>query len=149
MSLSRRLWRRVAGTPGFEGELLYDPEGDWIAIILVNSRLGWRFRIWRDIERAVSGISDGAGPDGDRKARIERYVYELCLIYADQTGAMPGFTNSESETRFERFAHSIPVPAELKLTRNFLKACIRRVDAKRNPQFASDLESRGGRRAAE
>ena len=62
---------------------------------------------------------------------------------------MPGFTNSESETRFERFAHSIPVPAELKLTRNFLKACIRRVDAKRNPQFARDLESRGGRRAAE
>ncbi len=49
----RRLWRRVAGTPGFEGELLYDPEGDWIAIILVNSRLGWRFRIWRDIERAM------------------------------------------------------------------------------------------------
>ncbi|MBS0279596.1 MAG: hypothetical protein JSR25_00420 [Proteobacteria bacterium] len=104
---------------------------------------------WRDIERAVSGISDGAGPDGDRKVRIERYVYELCLIYAHQTGAMPGFTNSESETRFERFAHSIPVPAELKLTRNFLKACIRRVDAKRNPQFARDLESRGGRRAAE
>jgi hypothetical protein len=102
---------------------------------------------WRDIERAVSEISGGAG--GDRKARIERYVYELCLIYADQTGAMPGFTNSESETRFERFANSIPVPAELKLTRNFLKACIRRVDAKRNPQFARDLESRGGRRAAE
>lgn len=104
---------------------------------------------WRDIERAVSGVSESAAPNTDRKARIERYVYELCLIYADQTGAMPGFTNSESETRFERFAHSIPVPAELKLTRNFLKACIRRVDAKRNPQFARDLENRGGRSAAE
>ena len=104
---------------------------------------------WRDIARAVSGLSDGADPEADRKARIERYVYELCLIYADQTGAMPGFTNSESETRFERFAHSIPIPVELKLTRNFLKACIRRVDAKRNPQFARDLESRGDKRAAE
>jgi len=104
---------------------------------------------WRDIARAVSGVCDGAGPDVDRKTRIERYVYELCLIYADQTGAMPGFTNSESETRFERFAHSIPIPAELKLTRNFLKACIRRVDAKRNPQFARDLERRGDKRAAE
>jgi hypothetical protein len=104
---------------------------------------------WRAIERAVSGILDGAGRGDDRKARIERYVYELCLIYAHQTGAMPGFTNSESETRFERFANSIPVPAELKLTRNYLKACIRRVDAKRTPQFARDLEERGGKSAAE
>ncbi|MBN9544596.1 MAG: hypothetical protein J0I19_03925 [Alphaproteobacteria bacterium] len=101
---------------------------------------------WRTIERAVLAVADGQ--DGDRKARIEQYVYELCLIYAHQTGAMPGFTNSESETRFERFAHSIPVPADLKLTRNYLKACIRRVDAKRNPQFARDLEMRGGQSAA-
>ena len=104
---------------------------------------------WQAIERAVSAILDGAGQAEDRKARIERYVYELCLIYAHQTGAMPGFTNSESETRFERFANAIPVPAELKLTRNYLKACIRRVDAKRNPQFARDLEERGGKSAAE
>lgn len=102
---------------------------------------------WRAIERAVLAVADGQ--DGDRKARIEQYVYELCLIYAHQTGAMPGFTNSESETRFERFAHSIPVPADLKLTRNYLKACIRRVDAKRNPQFARDLERRSGRNAVE
>jgi hypothetical protein len=102
---------------------------------------------WRAIARAVLAVADGQ--DGNRKARIEQYVYELCLIYAHQTGAMPGFTNSESETRFERFAHSIPVPAELKLTRNYLKACIRRVDAKRNPQFARDLETRGGQSAAE
>ena len=103
---------------------------------------------WRDIERAVSIVADDAH-SADRKTRIERYIYELCLIYAHQTGAMPGFTNSESETRFERFANSIPVPADLKLTRNFLKACIRRVDAKRNPQFVRDLQSRGGRSAAE
>ena len=103
---------------------------------------------WRAIERAASTVADST-QDAGRKARIEHYVYELCLIYAHQTGAMPGFTNSESETRFERFANSIPVPADLKLTRNYLKACIRRVDAKRNPQFARDLELRGGQSAAE
>lgn len=102
---------------------------------------------WRAIERAASAVAEGQ--DGDRKVRIEQYVYELCLIYAHQTGAMPGFTNSESETRFERFANAIPVPADLRLTRNYLKACIRRVDAKRNPQFARDLEMRGGQSAAE
>jgi CubicO group peptidase (beta-lactamase class C family)/beta-lactamase regulating signal transducer with metallopeptidase domain len=48
-----RIWRRVAGTPGFEGEVLYDPSSGWTAVILVNTRLGWRFRIWRDIERAM------------------------------------------------------------------------------------------------
>lgn len=50
----RRIWRRVAGTPGFEGELLHDPSGGWTAVILVNSRLGWRFRVWDAIERAVT-----------------------------------------------------------------------------------------------
>lgn len=48
-----RLWRRVAGTPGFEGELLHDPVAGWTAVILVNSRLGWRFRIWEAIERTI------------------------------------------------------------------------------------------------
>lgn len=48
-----RLWRRVAGTPGFEGELIYDPDNDWTAVILVNTRLGWRFRVWSQIERAM------------------------------------------------------------------------------------------------
>jgi len=53
----RRIWRRVAGTPGFEGELLHDPLDGWTAVILVNSRIGWRFRVWQAIERTV--ISSG------------------------------------------------------------------------------------------
>jgi len=48
-----RLLHRVAGTPGFEGEILHHPAGRWSAVILVNSRVGWRFRIWRGIERLV------------------------------------------------------------------------------------------------
>jgi CubicO group peptidase (beta-lactamase class C family) len=51
-----RLWRRVAGTPGFEGELLHDPDNDWTAVILVNTRLGWRFKVWREIERVMWSV---------------------------------------------------------------------------------------------
>ena len=49
-----RLWRRVAGTPGMEGEILYDPAFGWTAIILVNSRVEWRFRVWDDITKAMA-----------------------------------------------------------------------------------------------
>jgi CubicO group peptidase (beta-lactamase class C family)/beta-lactamase regulating signal transducer with metallopeptidase domain len=49
----RVIWRRVAGTPGFEGEILHDPVGKWTAVILVNSRVGWRFKVWDAIERAA------------------------------------------------------------------------------------------------
>jgi len=35
--------------------VLYDPTSDWTAVILVNTRLGWRFRVWRDIEREIWG----------------------------------------------------------------------------------------------
>jgi CubicO group peptidase (beta-lactamase class C family) len=48
------LWRRVAGTPGMEGELLYDPVRDWTAIILVNTRLGWRFKVWDRITHQMA-----------------------------------------------------------------------------------------------
>jgi CubicO group peptidase (beta-lactamase class C family) len=51
------LWRRVAGTPGMEGEILYDPVRNWTAVILVNSRVEWRFRVWDDIADAINGTS--------------------------------------------------------------------------------------------
>lgn len=104
-------------------------------------------RAWRDIAAASDRLADPNG--SDRKARLDRYIYDLGLIYAHQTGAMPGFTNSESETRFERFVAAIPMDAEWKVTRNLIKACIRRIDAKRNPQFARDLENKGRENAAE
>lgn len=50
------LWRRVAGTPGMEGEILHDPTRNWTAVILVNSRVEWRFRVWKDIADAINGI---------------------------------------------------------------------------------------------
>ena len=56
------LWRRVAGTPGMEGEILHDPERGWTAVILVNSRVEWRFRVWDEIARAVARRDPGASP---------------------------------------------------------------------------------------
>ncbi|MGZ5925904.1 MAG: hypothetical protein ACXWLJ_04435 [Rhizomicrobium sp.] len=104
---------------------------------------------WRAIEMAVARASDPDHPPANRKARLEEYIYQLSLIYVHQTGAMPGFTNSESETRFERFAFAIPVPAELKITRNLIKAAIRRLDAKHNSRFANDLKAMQGEDMAE
>lgn len=54
------LWRRVAGTPGMEGEILHDPVRGWTAVILVNSRVEWRFRVWDDIADAIR--RNGATP---------------------------------------------------------------------------------------
>jgi hypothetical protein len=104
---------------------------------------------WSAIEKAVMRATDPTHGEADRKARLDEYIYRLSLIYTHQTGALPGFTNSESETRFERFVFIIPVPAELKITRNLIKAGIRRLDAKHNPQFASDLKTLRGEDAAE
>jgi hypothetical protein len=106
-------------------------------------------------ESAVPGavahiVSENSALAGEeRKLRVDHYVYQLGLLYAHQTGAMPAFTNGESETRFERFVHAVPAPADLRLTRHLVKSAIRRLDAKRNPQFARDLENLNGRSAAE
>jgi len=99
------------------------------------------------IARIVSENLALAGEE--RKLRVDRYIYQLALLYANQTGAMPAFTNGESETRFERFVHAVPAPADLGLTRHLVKSAIRRLDAKRNPQFARDLENLNGRSAVE
>lgn len=101
-------------------------------------------------EAVASILSESAILAGeDRKLKTDRFIYQLGLLYAHQTGAMPAFTNGESETRFERFVHAVPAPADLRLTRHMVKAAIRRLDAKRNPQFARDLENLGRRSAAE
>jgi len=104
---------------------------------------------WRAIEKVVARVIDHGRDGTDRKARLDEYIYQLSLIYAHQTGAMPGFTNSESETRFERFAFAIPVPAELKITRNLFKAGIRRLNAKHNSRFANDLKAMRGEDGAQ
>jgi CubicO group peptidase (beta-lactamase class C family) len=51
-----QLHRRLAGTPGFEGEVLHDFEHDWSAVILVNSAVGWRYAVWDEIAQAFRGL---------------------------------------------------------------------------------------------
>jgi hypothetical protein len=104
---------------------------------------------WHAIESLVANAGADDQADRDQKERLDGYIYRLGLIYAHQTGSMPAFTNSETETRFERFANAVPSPLGLKLTRNLVKAAIRRIDARRNPQFANDLANMNGQTAAE
>jgi CubicO group peptidase (beta-lactamase class C family)/Zn-dependent protease with chaperone function len=51
-----QLHRRLAGTPGFEGEVLHDLANDWSAVILVNSAVGWRYAVWDEIAQAFRGL---------------------------------------------------------------------------------------------
>jgi len=87
---------------------------------------------WREIEQTVADAA--AGYDGDEKSRIDRYIRALSRIYADQIG-MPEFFEGTAITRFERFVHAIPAPVGVTITRDLVKASIRRLDAR--PVFAS------------
>ncbi|HYJ80664.1 MAG TPA: serine hydrolase [Longimicrobiaceae bacterium] len=55
-------WRRVAGTPGMEGELLWFPEEDLTLVIYTNGRVGWRYAAWRAAEAIALGASIAAPP---------------------------------------------------------------------------------------
>ncbi len=50
------LHRRLAGTPGLEGELLNNLEQGWSAVILVNSAVGWRYAVWDEIAAAFNKL---------------------------------------------------------------------------------------------
>jgi hypothetical protein len=104
--------------------------------------------VWRDIEVVMARQSFAHCPWNPKK-EIDACVYALALVYTHATGIMPAFTNCESPTRFERFLLSIPMPPEFRITRNRIKAAIRRLDAKRNPAFADDLRMIENQHAAE
>jgi hypothetical protein len=75
------------------------------------------------------------------RSDLEDWVYTLALIYTHQTGLLPGFSNCENETRFERFVFALPAPPQLQLTRNRLKAAIRHMNLKNDPGFDRDIDS--------
>src|ERR1700744_3829758 len=129
--------------------------GDYRGAILAALHAGCRTELrdekaaWQAIQALLTDTAAPDQADKDQKDRMDRYIYSLGLIYAHQTGSMPAFTNGETETRFERFVHIIPSPPGLRMTRNLVKASIRRIDARRNPQFAEDLKNMNGQHAAE
>ena len=81
-----------------------------------------------------------ASYDYRSKKRFERFIYCLALIYTDQTGLMPGYTNSDNETRFEHFACTVLEVVSPETTRSKLRTAVRRIDAKNNRVFAEDIE---------
>jgi hypothetical protein len=110
--------------------------------------LGDETAIWREIETVMERArleQCGWNP----KAEIDKCIHALALVYARHTGARPAFTNCDSGTRFERFILAIPMPVQFRITRNRIKASIRRIDAPRNPAFAQGLYSRTTSHAAE
>jgi hypothetical protein len=92
---------------------------------------------YAQISDAIENVE--ASELADHQADPEAWVYKLALIYAHQTGLLPAFSNCENETRFERFVFALPQP--LKLTRNRLKAIVRRLNLKNNIQFGRDLDA--------
>ncbi|HEX8691898.1 MAG TPA: serine hydrolase [Longimicrobium sp.] len=68
-------WRRIAGTPGMEGELLWFPAHDLTLVIYTNSRVGWRYAAWRAAEEiATGGAAPALPPAAARAAEVERYA---------------------------------------------------------------------------
>lgn len=82
---------------------------------------------WREIEQTVARAA--TEEDADQKSRMDRYIRALSRIYENQVG-MPQCFDGGSVTRFERFVHAIPAPDGLNITRDLVKAAIRRLDAR-------------------
>ena len=105
---------------------------------------------WRAIMAAVAAAGNPGQMKREHKRWADRLIYDLGLLYAHQTGMLPGFTNSENETRFERFACAVMADSGIKLSRNLVKAAIRRLAPKENPIFTRALaELRAANVAAE
>jgi CubicO group peptidase (beta-lactamase class C family) len=49
------LWRRSGREPGFEAELVHDPNGDWVAIVLLNSDALLRLRAVEAVRAVLNG----------------------------------------------------------------------------------------------
>ena len=99
---------------------------------------------WSAILAVAASIRRPSARKADQKRWADECVFELGLIYARYTTTLPGFTNCQAETRFERFARAVMVEAApIHVSRNLIKAAIRRLDAKHNSQFMQNLHGAG------
>ena len=97
---------------------------------------------WAAILATVGAIREPSERKADQKRWADECVFQLGLIYSHYTDALPGFTNCQAETRFERFARAVMVEAApIHVSRNLIKSAIRRLDAKRNRQFMKHLHT--------
>jgi hypothetical protein len=95
---------------------------------------------WNSIELTFEKLGSLPTPKRDQKHWADQYVFRLGVIYAHHTGSLPGFTNGDGETRFERFARAIMADNEIEISRNLIKAAIRRLSARQNVQFLCSVE---------
>jgi len=100
---------------------------------------------WTAITTIARSIKDPSERKADQKRWADEYIFSLGLLYANYTGTLPGFTNCQAETRFERFARAVMEDVPIHVSRNLIKSAIRRLDPKHNPQFMRGLS--GGRAA--
>jgi hypothetical protein len=117
------------------------------SFILGCLRNGRRFspldedEVWDAIQRAADSVKGPTERKSDQRRWADEYVFLLGLIYANATDTLPGFTNCQNETRFERFARAVMVEdVSIHVSRNLIKSAIRRLDAKRNPKFMDRLQ---------
>jgi hypothetical protein len=99
--------------------------------------------IWNAIQLAAVSVKAPTERKSDQRRWADEYVFLLGLIFANSTDTLPGFTNCQNETRFERFARAVMLEGvSIHVSRNLIKSAIRRLDAKRNPQFMDRLQRR-------
>jgi len=121
------------------------------AVILQELRIGRRRVIdeaeaWEAILAVAGSIRRPSERKADQRRWADECVFNLGLVFTHYTETLPGFTNCQAETRFERFARAVMVEvAPIHVSRNLIKAAIRRLNAKNNPQFMNQLS--GGRAA--
>jgi hypothetical protein len=79
-----------------------------------------------EVEAAILTVKQPGLSKRDQKRWADDCVRVLAYIYEHNTGRRVGFTNGEAETRFERFVRLVVVDEDREISRNLIKAAIRR-----------------------
>jgi hypothetical protein len=93
----------------------------------------------RNEDAAWTAVKDLAARQLAEPMELQALTYALALVYARHTGAIPGYTNADTETVFEKFAGAFLRPVMPRATQNQVRAAKKKIDPKRNAQFQADL----------
>ena len=111
-----------------------------IAVILIGSKSSSA-----DADRAVLAVATALSKvkppsigKRDERRWADDCVTVLAPIFMHFTGKKIGFTNSEAETRFERFARLAIVTPERRVSRNLIKTAIRRYLVRTSSKMAAE-----------
>ena len=85
-----------------------------------------------EVEIAIAAVRKPGREKRDQKRWADESVKLLAEIYRRYTGREVGFTNCEAETRFERFVRLVIITEGQQISRNLVKAAIRRLNQNRS-----------------